>query len=158
MTAFRYEAIETGGAAVQGVIEAEDRKAALQVLGRRGLFPSTLEISASNGSASAATAAAEIPRGQAQPFGRRIRRKEITAFTREMSALLSAAIPIPQALNGLGEQEENPALREVVLKISDAVRKGASFSAALDEHPKLFSKLYVSMVRVGEEAGALQKV
>jgi general secretion pathway protein F len=158
MTAFRYEAIETGGAAVQGVIEAEDRKAALQVLGRRGLFPSTLEISASIGSASAATAAAEIPRGQAQPFGRRIRRKEITAFTREMSALLSAAIPIPQALNGLGEQEENPALREVVLKISDAVRKGASFSAALDEHPKLFSKLYVSMVRVGEEAGALQKV
>ncbi len=158
MTAFRYEAIETGGAAVQGVIEAEDRKAALQVLGRRGLFPSTLEISASIGSASAATAAAEIPRGQAQPFGRHIRRKEITAFTREMSALLSAAIPIPQALNGLGEQEENPALREVVLKISDAVRKGASFSAALDEHPKLFSKLYVSMVRVGEEAGALQKV
>ncbi len=158
MTAFRYEAIETGGAAVQGVIEAEDRKAALQVLGRRGLFPSTLEISAPNCGASAPTAAAEIPRGQAQPFGRHIRRKEITAFTREMSALLSAAIPIPQALNGLGEQEENPALREVVLKISDAVRKGASFSAALDEHPKLFSKLYVSMVRVGEEAGALQKV
>jgi type II secretory pathway component PulF len=45
-----------------------------------------------------------------------------------------------------------------VLRISDAVRKGASFSAALDEHPRLFSKLYVSMVRVGEEAGALQKV
>ena len=158
MTAFRYEAIETGGAPVQGVIEAEDRKAALQVLGRRGLFPSTLETTASNGGASAPTAAADIPRGQGQPFGRRIRRKEITAFTREMAALLSAAIPIPQALNGLGEQEENPALREVVLKISDAVRKGASFSAALDEHPKLFSKLYVSMVRVGEEAGALQKV
>ena len=158
MTAFRYEAIETGGAPVQGVIEAEDRKAALQVLGRRGLFPSTLETTASNGGASAPTATADIPRGQGQPFGRRIRRKEITAFTREMAALLSAAIPIPQALNGLGEQEENPALREVVLKISDAVRKGASFSAALDEHPKLFSKLYVSMVRVGEEAGALQKV
>ena len=49
-------------------------------------------------------------------------------------------------------------MREVVLKISDSVRKGASFSAALDEHPRLFSKLYVSMVRVGEEAGALPKV
>ena len=158
MTAFRYEAIETGGAPVQGVIEAEDRKSALQLLGRRGLFPSTLETSSSNGGAFAPTGAVELSQSQEQHFGRRIRRKEITAFTREMSALLSAAIPIPQALNGLGEQEENPALREVVLKISEAVRKGASLSASLDEHPKLFSKLYVSMVRVGEEAGALQQV
>jgi len=158
MTAFRYEAIESGGAPVHGVVEAEDRKAALQVLGRRGLFPSSLELSAVNGAAASPTATADIPLAQEQPFVRRIRRKEITAFTREMSALLSAAIPIPQALNGLGEQEENPALRAVVLKISDAVRRGVSFSAALDEHPTLFSKLYVSMVRVGEEAGALQQV
>lgn len=156
MSAFRYEAIETGGAPVQGMIEAEDRKTALQLLGRRGLFPSTLEITNANGSA--ATATGDLARSPGQHFGRRIRRKEITAFTREMSALLSAAIPIPQALNGLGEQEENPALREVVLRISDAVRKGASFSAALEEQPKLFSKLYISMVRVGEEAGALPQV
>src|ERR1035437_2255487 len=158
MTAFRYEAIETGGAPVQGVIEAEDRKTALQLLSRRGLFPSALETSSSNGGASAPTATLELSQSREQHFGRRIRRKEITAFTREMSALLSAAIPIPQALNGVGEQEENPALQAVVLKISDAVRKGASLSAALDEHPKLFSKLYVSVVRVGEEAGALQQV
>src|SRR2546422_7919522 len=91
-------------------------------------------------------------------FGQRIKRKEITAFTREMAALLGAAIPIPQALDGLGEEEENPALREVVLKISDSVRKGAAFSSALEEHPRLFSKLYVSMVQVGEEAGVLPKV
>src|SRR5664280_1558622 len=136
MTAFRYEAIETGGAPVQGVIEAEDRKTALQLLGRRGLFPSTLEISAAQGGASTPTTAVDRSPSQEQHFGKRIRRKDITAFTREMSALLSAAIPIPQALNGLGEQEENPALREVVLKISDGVRKGASFSAALNEHPK----------------------
>jgi type II secretory pathway component PulF len=158
MTSFRYEAIETGGASVQGVIEAEDRKSALQVLGRRGLFPSTLEMTAVRSDVSAPPAAEVVARGPEQPLRRRIRRKEITAFTREMSALLGAAIPIPQALSGLGEQEENPALREVVLKIAEAVRHGASFSAALDEHPKLFSKLYVSMVRVGEEAGALQKV
>ena len=68
-----------------------------------------------------------------------------------MGALLSAGIPIPQALDGLGEEEESPALKAVVLKISDSVRKGASFSAALDDHPRLFSKLYVNMVRVGEE-------
>ena len=158
MSAFRYEAIETSGAPVQGVIEAEDRKTALELLGGRELFPSTLEISSADSGASAPTATIDRSHSSAQPFGKRIRRKEITALTREMSALLSAAIPIPQALNGLGEQEENPALREVVLEIADAVRKGASFSAALEEHPRLFSKLYFSMVRVGEEAGALPQV
>jgi type II secretory pathway component PulF len=75
-----------------------------------------------------------------------------------MAVLLESAIPIPQALDSLGEEEENPALRVVVLKLAESVRKGASLSAAMEEHPRLFNKLYVSMVKVGEEAGALQKV
>ena len=161
MTAFRYQAIEFNGAPATGVIEAEDRKTALQLLGKRGLFPSSLEISLSPTSGSLPTAPAVLTK-ETRPagfrLGSRIKRKEITAFTREMAALLGAAIPIPQALDGLGEEEENPALREVVLKISDSVRKGASLSSALEEHPRLFNKLYVNMVRVGEEAGQLQTV
>lgn len=157
MNAFRYQALEANGGSVQGFIEAEDRRAALKLLRDRGLFPSNLELSAKEPVAQAEVSAPKAKRLASHP-GRRIRRKDITAFTREMSALLGAAIPIPQALNGLGEEEENPALRAVILQVSDSVRKGASLSAALDEHPKLFSKLYVSMVRVGEEAGALQKV
>ena len=158
MTIFRYQAIEAGGTPVAGVIEAEDRRTALQLLGGRGLFPSRLETASAESVPSAPGSSASLPPTAETPVRRRISRKDITAFTREMSALLGAAIPIPQALNGLGEQEENPALRGVVLQISEAVRKGASLSAALDQHPRLFSKLYVSMVRVGEEAGALQKV
>ena len=158
MNAFRYQAVETSGSSVEGVIEAEDRKSALRMLGERGLFPSSLEISNSRNGEAVASRRTVAERGSEAPSGGRIRRKDITAFTREMSALLAAAIPIPQALEGLGEEEENPALRAVVLRVSESVRKGASFSSALDEHPKLFSKLYVSMVRVGEEAGALQKV
>jgi type II secretory pathway component PulF len=79
-------------------------------------------------------------------------------LTREISALLGAAIPIPQALDSLGEEEENPALKAVVLRIADSVRKGASLSVSLEEHPQLFGKLYSSMVRVGEEGGVLPKV
>jgi general secretion pathway protein F len=158
MNAFRYQAVETSGSSVEGVIEAEDRKSALRMLGERGLFPSSLEISNSRNGEAVANRGRVTERGFEAPSGGRIRRKDITAFTREMSALLAAAIPIPQALEGLGEEEENAALRAVVLRVSESVRKGASFSSALDEHPKLFSKLYVSMVRVGEEAGALQKV
>jgi general secretion pathway protein F len=158
MNAFRYQAVELNGVAVEGVVEAEDRKAALRSLGKRGLYPSNLELCTDDRKASASDSSAGTERRSARRSGGRIKRKQITAFTREMSALLAAAIPIPQALTGLGEEEENPALRGVILTISDSVRKGIAFSAALDEHPRLFSKLYVSMVRVGEEAGQLPKV
>lgn len=155
MTSFRYQALSSGGATVQGVVEAEDRKSALQQLGQRGLFPSNLEACSPTGKT---TIAATPNKPGGFSFGSRIGRKQITALTREMSALLGAAIPIPQALESLGEEEENPALRAVVLQISEAVRKGDSFSAALATHPELFSTLYVSMIRVGEEAGVLPQV
>jgi len=158
MSEFRYQAVEQNGASVAGVIEADNRKGALRLLGQRGLFPSQLEVNSSNDEMTKATTAtkAELPANFS--FGHRIKRKDITALTREISALLGAAIPIPQALDSLGEEEENPALKEVVQKIADSVRKGAAFSAALEEHPKLFGKLYSSMVRVGEEGGVLPKV
>jgi type II secretory pathway component PulF len=156
MNSFRYQAIQAGGESVTGVVEAEDRKTALQLLGQRNLFPSLLET---------VLPAGDKPEAKSAParkieihFGRQIRRKDITAFTREISALLAAAIPIPQALDSLGEEEENPAFRAVVQQLGEAVRKGESFSAALAQHPKLFSNLYSSMIRVGEEAGVLPKV
>ena len=108
MNAFRYQAIESSGAPATGVIEAEDRKAALRLLGQRGLYPSNLEPCSANGNGAPA-AITDQPARKASGFGNRIKRKQITAFTREMSALLGAAIPIPQALNGLGEEEEKEA-------------------------------------------------
>lgn len=158
MTAFRYQAIEVNGTAVTGVVEAADRKTALSNLGARGLFPSSLEICAAGEGNGAATVPLKESAAKPIRFGQRVKRKEITAFTREMAALLGAAIPIPQALEGLGDVEENPMLRSIILSISESVRKGVSLSSAMEQHPRLFDKLYVSMVRVGEEAGVLQKV
>jgi len=158
MSEFRYQAVEENGASVAGVIEADDRKSALRLLGQRGLFPSNLELNSANGVAASAAPNAKAGQPADFSFGHRIKHKDITALTREISALLGAAIPIPQALDSLGEEEENPALKAVVQKIADSVRKGAAFSAALEEHPKLFGKLYSSMVRVGEEGGVLPKV
>src|SRR5690349_8148293 len=97
MNAFRYQAIEAGGSSVRGVIEAEDRKAALRLLGQRGLFPSNLESCEANGTATAA-APALVSRAPAAGRRRSISRRDITAFTRQLSALVGAGIPIPQAL------------------------------------------------------------
>ena len=152
MGAFRYQAVEASGNAVSGVIEAADRRAALQLLSARGVFASKIEMAASVDEKANARSVS------VSTIGGRIRRKEITAFTRELAALLEAAIPIPQALDGLGEEEDNAALRAMILKLGESVRKGSSLSSAMEEHPKQFNKLYVSMVRVGEEAGQLPPV
>ncbi len=141
---------------MKGVVEADDRRSALRLLSQRGVYPSVLEAAAGTVEPAAGAGA---PAVEARPmFGARVARKEITAFTREMAALLGAGIPIPQALDGLGQDEENPGLKAVVVRLGEGVRKGASFSASLAEQPRLFSKLYVNMVRVGEEAGALPVV
>lgn len=164
MISYRYRAVRSNGHATEGVVEADDRRSALQLLGRQGLYPSLLEpvvTGAGAGPAPAAPARArsgEPPEAAAGWVGGRLRRKDVTALTRELSALLGAAIPIPQALDGLGDEEDNPALRRVIVGLSEAVRKGVSLSAAMEGHPRLFTPLYVSMVRVGEEAGALPKV
>jgi general secretion pathway protein F len=152
MGAFRYQAVGASGNSISGVIEAEDRKAALRELSTKGIFARQIEACAAAENAEAKRETAAIQ------FGGRIKRKDITAFTRELAALLGASIPIPQALDGLGEEEENPALRALILGMAEAVRKGIWLSAAMEEQPKYFNKLYTSMVRVGEEAGALQAV
>lgn len=158
MGAFRYQAVEASGTAVSGVIEAEDRKSALQALSMKGIFASQLEAIAAGAVATVSKQVSVEKKSSTVSFGQRIRRKEITEFTRQLSALLAAAIPIPQALDGLGQDEENPPLKEMILKLGESVRKGSSLSAAMEEHPKQFNKLYVSMVRVGEEAGQLPAV
>src|SRR5262249_30285212 len=138
MGAFRYQALEASGNTVSGTIEADDRRGALTLLAGRGLFPRSIEPFAAktNGSITMASVTrAEAGGVKSFQFGTGVRRKEITAFTRELAALLGAAIPIPQALDGLGEEEENPALKAIVLQMAESVRKGSSLSAAMDEHP-----------------------
>lgn len=155
MGAFRYDALEAGGKPVSGVIEADDRRAALTLLAGRGIFARDLEPCADKIFAPQAAAAAATP---AFRFGSGVPRKKVTAFTRELAVLLGAAIPIPQALDGLAVEEENAALKAIITQMSDSVRKGHALSAAMEEHPAVFDKLYASMIRVGEEAGALQRV
>jgi len=172
MNVFRYQAIENGGSSVSGTIEAEDRYAALRELRGRGLFASGLEL-CEGGESAGRVGARGLQVGGGEEAGSRVGArglqfgqifkgratgKSVSGFTRQMSALLGASIPIPQALDTLGEEEENPGLKAILLGIAEAVRKGASFSAALEAHPRLFNTLYTSMVRVGEEAGALPKV
>src|SRR5205809_109564 len=112
MIAFRYQAINGDGASVEGVIEAADRKTALQLLGRRGLFPSNLEAGAAAGDSVAVGSQARAARSAGLRFRGGVARKEITAFTRDLAALLEhedevrgevkAAVAYPLFVLGFG--------------------------------------------------------
>ena len=172
MAAFRYQAAQGSGSGTQGVVEAEDRRSALRLLAERGVFPSVLEAVGGAPASAKPSTAAKAPSAPAASapnsgtpaasggirLGSGVRRKEVTAFSRELSALLEAAIPIPQALEGIALEESNPAFREIIETIAGEVKTGHSLSVAMSRHPRLFSSLYVSMVQVGEEAGALPRV
>ncbi len=152
MGSFRYDALEASGKRVSGTIEAADRRAALTLLTEKGIFAREIKTQAKTSPRSSGS------RGLGGGLMSGVRRKHVTAFTSELATLLGAAIPIPQALEGLAAEEENGALREIVAEMAESVRKGSALSAAMEAHPAVFDHLYTSMVRVGEEAGALQSV
>src|SRR5438105_155790 len=99
MSVFQYKAMEVGGRTVSGVIEAEDRRSALHLLGQRGIFPSHLENHVPNREPARVLSAGSLPEHSGTRLGGGVRKKEITAFTREMAAMLESSIPIPQALD-----------------------------------------------------------
>ena len=91
-------------------------------------------------------------------LGQSVKQQEIHIATRQLATLLGAGIPLVPALAGLGEQTANRALKTVLAQIMDAVNEGNALTSALAEHPRLFSKIYVNMVRAGEASGSLDVV
>jgi len=88
----------------------------------------------------------------------RVKRKDLITFSVHLSTTLSAGIPILQALQDLIEQTEKPKFKKVIEDISRNIQAGNSFSEALAKHPKVFSELYVSIVKAGETTGNVDKV
>jgi general secretion pathway protein F len=140
---FSYRATTLEGAIVEGVIEAEDEKTAINRLKNTGIIP--LKVAA--------------PReGIKRRFTFRSSKGDLLTFTTELSALLSAGLPIDRSLNILSEISESKEIKDIIQSTLRSIREGSSFSDALARHPKLFSRLYVSMIRAGEAGGVLDVV
>jgi type IV pilus assembly protein PilC len=92
-----------------------------------------------------------------EPF-KKVKLGDLVVFTRQFATMINAGLPIVRALFILSEQTENPKLKEVVVQVRKDVEAGLALSEALDKHPKVFSRLYVEMVRAGEIGGILDGV
>ena len=143
MPIFSYTATTMEGSIVEGVIEAPEEKSAVEKLKNSGVIP--LKLAA--------------PREEvARRFWRRSAKGDVLTFTTEMSALLSAGLPLDRSLNILSDISENKEMKSIVQSILKSIREGSAYSDALQRHPKIFSKLYISMIRAGEVGGVLDVV
>jgi type IV pilus assembly protein PilC len=91
-------------------------------------------------------------------MGTGISARERAAFTRQLAVLLRAGMPLVRAVDVLARQEANPRLADVLRQLGQGIRSGTTLSDALAQHPRLFDRLYLNMVRAGEAGGALEVV
>jgi type IV pilus assembly protein PilC len=91
-------------------------------------------------------------------FGGKVKPKILTAFTRQIATLVDAGLPLLRGLRVLEKQERNPTLKRIIGELAIAIEGGSTFSEGLAQHPKVFNRLYVNMVKAGELGGVLEVV
>src|SRR5690349_535211 len=88
----------------------------------------------------------------------KVKTADLVVFTRQLATMMDAGLPLVQCLTALSEQTGSKALKDVLDDITQQVERGDAFSEALSKHPKVFDKLYISMVKAGETGGLLAEI
>ena len=157
MPVFQYKALQTDGTITEGSIEAEARQEALRLIESRGFQPINLTASTgTNGQPDKKTAAAALP---ALPWAsKKISGRTLENFTRLLSSLLAAGVPLSRALVILHREASAPVAREKWKEIHDLVVDGMPLADAMAKSPDVFPRVYVAMVEAGETGGFLDLV
>jgi general secretion pathway protein F len=152
MPVYEYTALDRAGKNVVGIIDADSTVAARQKLRASGKYPVQIKETT-------AKAKSESAAGFSLPsLFNRITPDDIHALTRQLATLLNAGIPLVGALDALMEQTTSPPLKKIIAQIKESVNEGNSLTVSLTRHPKLFSNIYINMVRAGEASGSLDVV
>jgi len=181
MPTFTVEAMDGKGKRIKTDIDAPSANDAIAKLKSKGYKPMNVKEKAGAAPEPAPTAAATATpppgtsRAQAPPpisavptggksakkslfLAGRVKHKQLTQFTQQLSVLMDAGLPIVRSLKILGNQQKPGLLKNIVIEVSEDVETGSSFSEALAKHPKTFDKLYVNMVKAGEAGGVLDVI
>ncbi|MFQ5515083.1 MAG: type II secretion system F family protein [Myxococcota bacterium] len=147
MSRYRYQARGADGRPLTGEIEAGNPGAAAAQLSMRGMTPIEIrELST--------TGAGLVGAGL---WGSRVPLEQLVMFCRQMRTLTHAGVPLIRALTGLAQTARHPALARALRQTTDALRSGRSLTDALEAHPRVFSKLFVATVHMGESSGRLEE-
>lgn len=168
MPTFQFTAANANGEQNSGTVDAASQDEAIAQLRSQGLFP--LQVSEAGkggkgkgkGKGAARKKAARKKGGKKTAergtTGGRIKPKILMIFTRQLATLIDSGLPLLRGLTVLAKQEPNPVLRGTLNSLADSVQSGSTFSESLSQHPKIFNKLYVNMVKAGELGGVLEVV
>lgn len=149
MSTYRYKAVTASGTVVEGEMEAASQAAVIQQLHESGHVP----VRAEEVRRSASTSWLSRDIG-----GGRVKLRDVAILTRELSTLLEAGLPLDRAIEIIITVSENERLRKRLVRVLEQVRGGSPLSRAMEEHKDIFPAYYVSLVRAGEQGGALEAV
>jgi type IV pilus assembly protein PilC len=162
MANFEYIALDAKGEETTGSISATNEADAIAQLRKGGLYP-TQVVAAGKGGVSG-NAKRRAKKGQKAKgkkgagVGGRVKGKILMIFTRQLATLVDSGLPLLRGLSVLGKQEKNKVMAGTINHLADAVAGGSTFSESLGQHPRIFDKLYVNMVKAGELGGVLELV
>ncbi|HAD48366.1 MAG TPA: type II secretion system protein GspF [Idiomarina sp.] len=151
MAAFSYQALDANGRKKRGVLEADTMRQVRQQLREMGLMPVEVEPAADN----------EQKAGQQVSRWRpvkRVKAQDLALITRQLSTLVSSALPIEQCLLAVADQTEKPRLKKLLMSVRSKVAEGYSLAEAMADFPGVFDSLYTAMVAAGEKSGHLDQV
>jgi len=166
MPNFQFTALDAKGEQTSGTVQAATDAEAIQMLRAQGLYPTQVveegkgKIAPVKGAKakSAAKGKAASAAAKKGKLGGSVKPKVMMIFTRQLATLIDSGLPLLRGLTVLGKQEPNPTLRTTINALADSVQGGSTFSESLAQHPKIFNKLYVNMVKAGELGGVLEIV
>ncbi len=151
MANFQYKARDKMGSLVSGEMEALNREMVGQELGRQGQFPVSIqEVKVRQGGSGF-----NINLDQ---YFSSIKIDDMVLFSRQMATLFGAGIPLLSILGSLSEQIENVKFRMVLEEMRKGIQDGLALSETMTRHPDVFSELYISMIRAGEEGGIMDEI
>jgi len=149
---YRYKGVAAGNRSIAATIDAESPRSARAKLRAEGIFPTEIVEGKTRGQTS------ELLHRLQLPQLRRIPDLDLSMFSSQLATLISAGVPLVQALSALTEQVERERFKNVIGRVRESVNEGTSLGDALGEFPYVFDDLYCSMVRAGESSGALAPV
>src|SRR5262245_65334245 len=169
MPKFSYVAMDSWGKETKGTLEVNNQNEAIGRLKEQGYFRTrSVEVDKTKEKGKDKATAKGKPEAKGKKglnlnisipgLSGKVKPKVLTVFTRQLATLVDAGLPLLRGLRVLEKQEKNQTLKRIVSELAQSIEGGSTFSEGLAQHPKVFNRLYVNMVKAGELGGVLEIV
>ncbi|MBM4156445.1 MAG: type II secretion system F family protein [Lentisphaerae bacterium] len=166
MPTYAYAALDSKGKETKGTIEADNQNAAVGRIREQGFFPTQIvEVGAAGKGSPAAGRAPKAKKSAMKAeikmpafMEGKVKPKHLMVMTRQLATLIDAGLPLLRGLQVLQRQERHPKLKRIMGNLGESIQSGSTLAEAMAQHPKVYNRLYVNMVKAGEIGGVLDVV